>query len=532
MDMTEFAMRSSVIGENPRCLAIDEMESHYNGKFYSTGMNAREYSWDTEIVPGTERNKTPEKVPLSKRRPKQFNLARYIVDRSAGWLVGGRYFPRLIAEGDPGTQEWIDVLKEALRLPSVWLKAAKQGGKGKTAVVVGKIVNGYLRVEHLPAKYCLPRFGDDGETLTYLRLQFKIPGDMLDEMGIPGVWDPKELYWFRREYTPDAEVNFYPVRVARDGRPPEFVEDPDRTVRHGLGVLAAVWIRNLPSDDPLDGEATYEPVVDLFDPINVMASLAYRSIKKLSDPTLVLEDIKEDDDIDAVLSVGSSAGATISIPGKAKLLEMTGSGQAAAKEWVSEFRQGVATISRVTNPDPEKLAGAAQSGYALEVLHAPLIELVEELRETYGPALVQFVRLMLALVAVYKLRGGKNGGPGALFLPREEPTAAINPKATLTVSWGRFFAPSLPDIKALIETLAAAVAMGAMSMHTAIAKVCEAFGVTDIEGERARIKAEATGGENGLEDAIAELGKKVSEKRAEGVAQGSEGEPDDDDEEE
>lgn len=529
MSMTDFEIRNAIIGESPRCLEIDKIESYYNGEQYKVGLDARPYDWDTEVEPGTEKLPKPKKIPLALRRPKVVNLARYIVDRTSAWLFGERFFPRIVVEDDKttpgderkqGTQDWISVLAEATKLEAAWLKAAKKGGKGRTAVVVYSIVDGYPVIEHLPAKYCLPTFAPDKETLLELRLRFKCNGSALEEMQIPGSWDEKETYWFQRVYSPNAELNFYPVPVARDGRPPELVVDPSRSIEHNLGVLAAVWVRNLAStsDDPLDGEATYEPVVDLLDPINVLTSSAYRSIRKLSDPTLVIEDVPVDapEDVnDKPLALGSSAGATIEVVGKAKLLEMQGTGQEAARTWVKDLMAATATISRVTNPDPEKLAGAAQSGYALEVLHAPLIELVGELRQQYGPALLRFVRLMLELTAAYL----ESISP-VLILPRT-PEGKINPKASLSLSWGRFFAPSLVDIKGLVETLAGAVASGFMSTETAIAKVCEAFGIEDIDAEKERIKAERGDEGTGIDQAIASLTEAIARKK------GEQGAPDD-----
>ena len=468
MRIDEFAIRSNVIGETPRCLAIDAMEAYYEGRQYSSGMNARPYEWETEVEPGTENLPAPKRVLLKDRRPKVVNFARYIVDRSAGWLFGERYFPKIVVEDDKstkedeskgGTADWLAVLSEAVGLSAEWLKAAKKGGKSRTAVVLYKIVEGYPKIEHWPSKFCLPTFEADGKTLKRLRIRYKVMGDQLEELGIEGTFDPKEMYWFQRVYTPDAELNYYPEPVAKDGTPPELTVDPERSVEHGLGILAAAWVRNLPStnDDPLDGEATYEPVIDLLEPVDMLFSSAYRSVVKLSDPTLVIEDVPVDapeDANDRALAMGSSAGAVIEVVGKAKLMEMTGTGQESAKTWASEFRQAIATISRVTNPDPEKLAGAAQSGYALEVLHAPLIELVGELRQSYGPELLRFVRLMLALTAAYLANIST-----VLHLPRT-PNGTINPKASLALSWGRFFAPSLQDIKVAIETLAASVAAG------------------------------------------------------------------------
>lgn len=469
----EHAIRMAVIGELPRVQAIDTLEAWYNGCAYSVGLYARPYAWDQEHDNG-------KRIPLEQRRPYQMNLAKQIVDASVSMLLGEEHWPDVEVEDDEDTETWVSVISEAINLPEVMLKAAKDGGKARSAVLVGKVFQGYLRAESLPAKYCKPTFGPDGKSLTHLLYQYKCKGDHLEELGYEGL-DADKDYWYRREYTPDGEYYFLPVEVDGEGKPPVFTLDTARTVEHRLGVLCAVWIPNLPSDHPYDGQGTYEAVLELLHQVNVLFSMATRSIRKMSDPTLAYEGVQDAEDLPESQKIGSSSGGSVVSPGQVKILEMTGSGQEAALTWIDRLCTAIQQIARVVQHNPEKLAGGKLSGYALRILHGPLIELVGELRLTYGPALVRFIRLLLELVS--KLP------QGSVILPREV-SGAINPKATITLKWGDYFAPTAEDIKAEIENLMALVASGLMSKESALAKVCQLYGIEDVAAEQDRIQAE------------------------------------------
>lgn len=489
---SEFAMRSAVIGELPRTLKIDALEAWYNGTAYTYGPYAegRKYPWDQEFDNG-------KRIPLENRRPYQYNIARHIVNTSAGMLFGYEHFPGLEAEGDEKTEEWIAVLSEAVSLEDEMLRAAKVGGRARSVPVIFKVVEGYPRIEILPPQFCRPLFGPDGESLKHLRYQLKASAEYLFNMGYDGL-DEKKQYWHRREYTPDAEIWYLPVEVSDDGTPPVFVVDESRTVYHNLGVLSGVWIPNLKSDDPVDGEASYEAVIDLMHQVNLLGSMAVRSIRKMSDPTLAYTNVEDVEDLPESQKVGSSSGGSVVSPGDVKLLEMTGGGQEAAKAWLADLKQAIGMISRVIEVDPEKLSGSAQSGYALRILHGPLIELVGELRLTYGKALIRLVRLMLEVVTRLPA--------GSIFLPRKV-EGMPNPQAVLSLRWGDFFEPTPQDIKTEVETMLAAVAGGFLSEETARARICQLYNVVDVVGEAERIKRErgADPEHDGAEEAMRKL---------------------------
>lgn len=481
----QFQIRCATIGELPRTLRLGELEAIYEGTNYDIGLSARRYPWTQE------RDESGRKIPLDERKPYRVNLAAYIVDTSVSWLVGEKRFPAFTVEDqeDGPTGQWIDAIKKALDFQLRMVEVATAGGACGTAVAVGKVIGGYLRMDVLEAKDCHPTFGPDGKTITELVYLFKAPGSFFVDMDVSPKYeglDPDRWYWFKRIYTPNEELWYELEEVTLDGRPPRLDQvDETRSHRHGFGILPCAWFRNLPSKDPLDGKCSFYPVLDLLTPIDELYSGAFRSIRKLSDPTAVMTNVPPGADPKKYVALGTSSGGVAASPGDMKLLEMSGTGQAAAKEWANEFRAATLRIARTPDLDPEKLSGAAQSGYALEILHGPLLALVGLLRGQYGPGMVHFIRQFLELVAAVKAR------KKTLFVD-DAPETAPDPKAKIAIRWGRYFEPTATDVQSLISNASSAVREGFLSRKTAMEAIAPLFGVIDIEAERKQIEKERT----------------------------------------
>ena len=128
--------------------------------------------------------------------------------------------------------------------------------------------------------------------------RYKVSGLQLVGNGYE-ILEPGVDYWFQRSWDTDSETWYVPTTVS-DGPP----TDPDtaRTVRHGLGFVPIVWIRNLPgyssTGDPSDGTCTFRSAIETQIEIDYQLSQAGRGLKYSSDPTLLLkEPIGADTDI-------------------------------------------------------------------------------------------------------------------------------------------------------------------------------------------------------------------------------------------
>jgi hypothetical protein len=360
-------------------------------------------------------------------------------------------------------------------------------------VATFKIVDQVPVIEVLPSKYCKPQLMADNRRVKALRYQFKAPGSyFVDDLDyelaeLPG--DPDAHYWYRREIHPNGETVYALEKVDSEGKPPRLeLEDEQRSITHGLDLpFVAVWVKNLPSKHPLDGNCSYERVMDLFHPLNMLISVAYRSIKKLSDPTVAFTNILEPDVLDKILGklgrLGSSGGGALASPGGVDLMEMQGTGQQAALTWAGDLRAKIAELSHTIVNNPEKLSGAAQSAAAMKLLHGPILELTGRLRMAYGPALVLLVRLMLTVTARYLAKGGK------LDLDREM-SGAPKTDASISLGWGEYFSPTPDDVQKMLANLDSAVVGKIISRKTAQTIGGPLFGVTDVEAEREQIEQE------------------------------------------
>ena len=122
--------------------------------------------------------------------------------------------------------------------------------------------------------------------------------------------DPDQDYWFAREWDDEFETWLLPSLAGGESQAARLVDEA-RTVRHALGFVPIVWIRNLPgassTGDPSDGACTFRAAVETSIEIDYQLSQAGRGLKYSSDPTLL---IKEPASIDAeiVRSAGQRPG--------------------------------------------------------------------------------------------------------------------------------------------------------------------------------------------------------------------------------
>lgn len=77
--------------------------------------------------------------------------------------------------------------------------------------------------------------------------------------------------------------------------------------------------------------------------------------------------------------------------GKAEFLESSLNGVETAEKFRGNVILNIQHIARVIFLDPEKTVEHAQSGRAMEVLHGPLVELVEELQPMVERTIINLI---------------------------------------------------------------------------------------------------------------------------------------------
>jgi hypothetical protein len=302
--------------------------------------------------------------------------------------------------------------------------------------------------------------------------RYKVAGQLLADSGY-AITDPAADYWFTRQWDANDETWYEPVQV---GDPAEPEIDLPRSVRHGLGFVPLVWVRNLPgpaaTGSSLDGACTFRPAVETSIEIDYQLSQAGRGLKYSSDPTLI---IKEPAGSDGEIIKGGGNALVVSEKGDAKLLEIGGTASAAVIEYVRTLRELALESLHGSRANPDRLT-AAQSGRALEMLNQGLIWLADNLRVSYGEgALVALMRMVLRAAQVYRLQilGDE------LYKP--------DPDIRLTLKWPRWYPLTAEDRLRDAQTLATLISNGTISRETALKAVADSYDLEDIAAELTRI---------------------------------------------
>ena len=256
--------------------------------------------------------------------------------------------------------------------------------------------------------------------------RYKVPGRDLAAAGY-AVGDAGQAYWFQRVWDGDSETWFWPQAVG-DAEAP--AADEGRSVRHGLGFVPIVWIKNLPGGIEPDGGCTFRAAVESSIEIDYQLSQAGRGLKYSSDPTLL---IKEPAGLEGELVRGAGNALVLSEKGDARLLEIGGTAAGAVLEYVRTLRELALEGVHGNRADASRLTAPA-SGRALEMMNQGLIWLADNMRVSYGEGgLLPLCRMMLRAGARYPLVVG-----GVAL-------GEVSAEASLKLVWPAFYAASSED---------------------------------------------------------------------------------------
>lgn len=416
-----------------------------------------------------ERNGNGEYIPLSKRRPSvRTGICRVVVEDSVALLFGEGRFPMVEAP----TPELRSIIKELIvetRLGEVMNAAAIHGSVGSVAVLL-RILSGRAFFEMLDTTYLTPNWclaaPDTLETVVELR---KVTAAQLRAAGYTV---PDGEFWFQREWGEAAETWFYPISVAdyASGKLPQV--DPERTVVHGLGFVPMVWIKNLPSQDKIDGPCTFEAAISTVIEMDYQLSQAGRGLKYASDPTLLIKEPAIAGEGSIVRSAGNAL--VVSEKGDAKLLEINGTAAAAVVEYVRVLREISLESIHGNRTNVDKMSGA-QSGRALELMNQGLLWLADRLRITYGQnGLLPLIRMVC--LASNRLSVTVCGKP----VDRLESDG-------LVLKWARFSPPSYAEKLQEAQAYRTLRDGGLMSQETVIGKIAADNDIEDLNEEVSKI---------------------------------------------
>jgi hypothetical protein len=415
-----------------------------------------------------ERSAAGEYIPIRKRRPSvRYPLCRVVVEDSVSLLFSEGHFPTIDCP-DRITQGSLASIVRDSHLNLVMTEAAIRGSVGSVAILM-RVLDGRIFFQVLDSIYLTPVWNPkEPDTLLTITERYKVSGVQLSNNGYD-LPDSSVEYWFQRSWDNHAETWYDPSPVS-DGPPVSI--DTGRTVRHELGFVPVVWIRNLPgyssTGDPSEGTCTFRAAIETQIEIDYQLSQAGRGLKYSSDPTLLLKE-PVGTDIDIVKGAGNAL--VVGEKGDARLLEISGTAAAAVIDYVRTLREFALESIHGNRASPDRLT-TAQSGRALELMNQGLLWLADNLRITYGEvALLSLARMIVRASSRYSLRAsGEN-------LPPMDPTTA------LSLKWPRWYPPSATDRQLDATTLETLMNSGLISRATAIKAIADAYDIDNVAVE-------------------------------------------------
>ncbi|WP_175994543.1 phage portal protein [Burkholderia vietnamiensis] len=428
----------------------------------------------------TEHNEANEYIKLRDRRPSvRYALCRAVVDDSVGLLFSEEHFPTPKCEANPDVAQQLGAIIKETRLNQIMIDAATQGSVGSVAILM-RVLKGRIFFDVMRTTYLTPEWkADEPDTLARVVEQYKTKGSALKALGYPINDDELAAdFWFRRDWDLGAE-NWYmpwPVQGADPDATPTL--DEGRTVKHGLGFVPMVWIKNLPGGNGIDGECTFKLAIDTSIEIDYILSQGGRGLKYASDPTLLIKEPASGGGSSMVK--GGGKAIVVDKDGDAKLLEMSGDSTTAILEYVRLARQIALESIHGNKSDADKIA-AAQSGRAMELMNQALIWLADKLRISYGECgLLEILNMIVRVSNKHALKTKKG-----------KPIGKIPVDPEITLKWPPWYAPTWADKTNESNTLTALTSAGILSKETATESIADEYDIEDTKAESGKIQAEA-----------------------------------------
>lgn len=512
--------RIARIADPMRLRRLDAYERLYKGLAYE----GRPSFWDTS-------------VPLQERAPcVTSGLPEAAGRRLMALVFGARQFPQVHAgqsEDAKAINELIARVVESAQLPLRMRAALEQGLSIGTWMLVLGLRDGVPCAKIVSAKYATPELDAAGRVrVVDIRYRYSRNVD-----GKPRV------LWFRRTIDAQRDVVYQPAEALDSGRDPEWIEDAERSVTHGLGFCPVLWHRHNPdpSDtDELDGEPLFAGMEDELEALDFALSQRHRNGRYNGEPQIVVTGAQpEDFNAESgrgprVAGPGASSakggasqafswfnsligGARMTesgakkAPGKvwyferpeasATMLESSGAGARVLSEDADGLRRAILEARQIVIASPEQVSANA-SAALMESLHAPMVDHADTLRLEYGPALVEVVRMLLRICAHYQ-----RTAPGSVLLDGIEALAGANlDRLPIALTWGRYYEPTLSDLSQAVG--AASIAAGGravLSHRTAVRFVASLFDVEDVDAELSQIDGAQSADQATLAEAGASL---------------------------
>jgi hypothetical protein len=441
---------------------LEEFDAYYEGYQYD-----KMPAWDeSQSLDGTP-------IPVRKRQPRiKFNLGKVFVDRVAAKLVGKSVFPKLAVENDPDSTEFLRLVQKACGFQHKLQDPVKRMLAAGSSFVRFYIVEGQPMIEYYLSKFCYPQYQANGE-LQAIRIQYVFE----DEFDRDARGNPKRK-WYRLDLGMTSDILYDTPECGQSDAEPTFevVEQVD----HGLGFVQGEWFRTGENKHSPDGPSLLADITDFIDELNYNLSQSSQAVSYGQEPQLTFKGMDEEE-LDGLVKSSTKAWA-LGREGSAEFLETDLKGVEAADKFRDTVRKCAVDTVRVVLLDPEKIVGSAQSGKAMEVLHGPLVELIDELRPQIEKKIINLI--LKISVALLSLIG--NGIETAVSVPPGWQPTSLDVAAT----WPAIFPLTIEDLKNKAAVAVQLANASIFSRETMTRWLASDFGVEDIEAEVAKVAAQ------------------------------------------
>jgi len=434
-----------------------------------------------------------------------------------------------------------------------------------TAVALLSVRDGKFCVDYARALDCIPTFkraGDPTSPVVALTWTYQYASEEPDAR----TGEPKQVQrYFRRDITELEVIDYEPEEVVQ-GKRPRWTESAREA--HGFSFCPVVWIRNLPSEHrgDIDGTSLLDSLFDEFDSLNLALSQRHRGIMFFGVPQPWETGVDEDDGPGATGRTSSPAGYSAAPAGalapvgavarggvcapsttvgarkiapdsiwsyqgenvKVGLVETTGKAFEVATAHVDDISARLKQSMGVVLANAADVLGKGDmSAKFLALVYAPLLALVDDLRECWwGAGLQPILQMLLRMVAELD---GKT-----LLLRNARGLAAILKGRTMAVEggsmwlpppmhpvWGPYFSASDDEVGKAVDAAQKAKDAKLVSDKTAVTYVANHFGVEDVEEEREAIEEDAETAATSHADSFGAAVQRLATPTADGKPNGA-----------
>jgi hypothetical protein len=455
--------RSDSTKHHFRSEKLEKLDSWYEQRQYAS------------LVGWEEGSCSAPPVPVRKRSPRiVVGIERAICERTTSKLIGNDTFPTLSVEEDPDTTAFLQAVVRFAKIRLHLLEPIRRMLAVGSSFVRFYFVEGIVKLERYDSKFCYPTFSQSGE-LSSLRVKYVYETENeKDARGNP------VCRWYQLDLGEMVDILYdNPIYDPKNpSQEPEFKEQS--RVEHGLGYVQGEWLRTCEKKHSPDGDSLIEDILDFSNEMNYSLSQSSVAIGYNQDPQLLVSGMDADQLEELIRS--SSKAWNLGRDGKGQFLESNLNGVKVAGEFRDKVYHLVQDVARVVLLDPEKIVGSAQSAKAMEVLHGPMVELVNELRPVVEDILV---RLTLK-IAVTILQLHARGEPVGMNLPEGWAPKSLN----VTLLWPPVFPMTMQDLQTKVAVGSAAASGNLVSRETITRWLAKDFGIEDVEMEIQKIAAQ------------------------------------------